>query len=124
LDFGYCREASTLNGVELWQYPFDKEKIHFFNIKNFDPKTNITSIIANNDVHVTGPCIVASREMWPELERLVDESFKELIMKDLIDDDQTLLLMSSLKEPEKFELHSISADDWFIAFRKYNENLS
>ena len=124
LDFGYCREASTLNGVELWQYPFDKEKIHLFNIKNFDPKTNITSIIANNDVHVTGPCIVASREMWPELERLVDESFKELISKDLIDDDQTLLLLSSLKEPEKFELHPISANDWFIAFRKYNENLS
>ena len=25
LDFGYCREASTLNDVKLWQYPFDKE---------------------------------------------------------------------------------------------------
>ena len=37
LDFGYCRESSTLNDVKLWQYPFDKEKIHLFNIKNFDP---------------------------------------------------------------------------------------
>ncbi len=123
LDFGYCREPSTLNGVTLWQYSFDKEKIHLFNIKEYDG-TSLTDIIANNDVHVTGPMIVASQKMWPELERLVDESFKELISKDLIDDDQTLLLMSSLKEPEKFELHPISADDWFIAFRKYNENLS
>ena len=49
---------------------------------------------------------------------------KELISKDLIDDDQTLLLMSSLKEPEKFELHPILPNDWFIAFKEYNENIS
>jgi protein YibB len=124
LDFGYCREASTLNGVELWQYPFNKDKIHLFNIKEFNPETTITNIISNNDVHITGPCIVASKEMWTELERLMNQSFDELISKDLIDDDQTLLLMSSLIEPDKFELHPISANDWFIAFRKYNENLS
>jgi protein YibB len=123
LDFGYCREPSTLNDVTLWQYPFDKEKIHFFNIKEYNG-TSLTDIIANNDVHVTGPMIVASQKMWPELERLVDESFKELISKDLIDDDQTLLLMSSLKEPEKFELHPILPNDWFIAFKEYNENIS
>ena len=28
LDFGYCRDESTLDGVRFWQYPFDKEKIH------------------------------------------------------------------------------------------------
>jgi hypothetical protein len=54
----------------------------------------------------------------------MNQSFDELISKDLIDDDQTLLLMSSLIEPDKFELHPISHDDWFIAFRKYNENIS
>lgn len=124
LDFGYCRENTTLNGVTLWQYPFEQNKIHLFNIKEFNVETSITDIISNNDVHITGPCIVSSQKMWPELERLVDESFKELISKELIDDDQTLLLMASLKEPEKFKLHTISADDWFIAFRKYNENIS
>ena len=124
LDFGYCREPSTLNNVKLWEYPFNKDKIHFFNIKDFNPNNTITNIISNNDVHITGPCIVSSQKMWPELERLMNQSFDELISKDLIDDDQTLLLMSSLIEPDKFELHPISPNDWFIAFRKYNENIS
>ena len=123
LDFGYCREPSTLNGVSLWEYPFDKEKIHFFNIKEYNG-TSLTDIIANNDVHVTGPMIVASQKMWPLLEKLVDNSFRELIKNDLIDDDQTLLLMSYLQQPESFELHPISPNDWFIAFKEYNENLS
>jgi protein YibB len=123
LDFGYCRETSTLNGVTRWQYPFDKDKIHFFNIKEFSG-TPLTDIIANNDVHITGPMIVASQKMWPELERLVDNSLKTLIQSNLVDDDQTLLLMSTLEEPEKFELHPISPNDWFIAFRNYNENIS
>ena len=123
LDFGYCREPSTLNDVTLWQYPFNKEKIHLFNIKEYDG-TSLTDIIANNDVHVTGPMIVASQKMWPKLEELVDKSFRKLIKDDLIDDDQTLLLMSYLQQPESFELHPISPNDWFIAFRKYNENIS
>ena len=123
LDFGYCREDNTLNNVKLWNYPFNKEKIHFFNIKDYTG-TSITDIIANNDVHITGPCIVASQSMWPELEKLVDKSFRELLDKNLIDDDQTLLLMSYLTQPDSFELHPISPNDWFIAFRKYNENIS
>jgi protein YibB len=123
LDFGYCREPSTLNDVTLWQYPFNKEKIHLFNIKEY-AGTSLTDIIANNDVHVTGPMIVASQKMWPKLEELVDKSFRELIKNDLIDDDQTLLLMSYLQQPESFELHPISPNDWFIAFKEYNENIS
>jgi hypothetical protein len=73
-------------------------------------------------VHITGPCIVGSTTTWPKLEKLVDESFNKLIDQGLIDDDQTLLLMSYLKQPELFKLHKVSPDDWFVAFRNYNEN--
>jgi protein YibB len=121
MDFGYCREESTLGGITNWQYPFDKNKIHFFNIKEYT-NTDLKIIIANNDVHITGPCIVGSTTTWPKLEKLVDESFNELIDQGLIDDDQTLLLMSYLKQPELFKLHKVSPDDWFVAFRNYNEN--
>jgi protein YibB len=122
LDFGYCRDASTLNGVKKWKYNFDKEKIHFFNIKDYVDGTYIQDIIANNDVHITGPCIVASKDMWPTLETLVYHGITELIKNDLIDDDQTLLLMSYLQKPELFELHKVSGDDWFVAFKEYNED--
>ena len=42
----------------------------------------------------------------------------------LIDDDQTVLLMSYLSKPDLFELHKVSPSDWFVAFKEYNENLS
>lgn len=122
LDFGYCRDKSTLNGITKWQYNFDKEKIHFFHIKDYVEGTYISEIIANNDVHITGPCIVAHKDKWPQLEFLVNHSVNELLKNDLIDDDQTLLLMSYLSKPEMFELHKVSPDDWFIVFRDYNEN--
>jgi protein YibB len=124
LDFGYCREESTLNGVKKWQYPFNRDKIHFFNIKDFQEGTFIENVIFNNDVHITGPCIVAGKEMWPKLEHLVHHNTNELLKNNLIDDDQTLLLMSYLSTPELFELHRVSEQDWFIAFKDYNENIS
>ena len=124
LDFGYCRDESTLNGVTKWQYPFNKEKIHLFNIKDYVEGTFISDIIFNNDVHMTGPCIVASKDNWTVMENLVQNNTRELLKNNLIDDDQTLLLMAYLSAKELFELHSVSPSDWFVAFRKFNENIS
>jgi protein YibB len=121
LDFGYCRSESTLNGINKWKYPFNKDKIHFFNIKEWQEGTYIQDVIANNDVHITGPCIVAGREMWPKLEAMVHHSINELFKNNLVDDDQTLLLMSYLMKPELFELHPVSNSDWFIAFKEFSE---
>ena len=122
LDFGYCREESTLNGVKNWQYPFDKNKVHFFNLKDWKEGTYIEDVIFNNDVHITGPCIVAGKESWQVLEALVHHNLEELFKNNLIDDDQTLLLMSYLQKPELFELHKVNANDWFIVFKEYNVN--
>jgi len=122
LDFGYCREESTRNNVKKWQYPFAKDKIHFFTLKDWKEGTYIEDVIFNNDVHVTGPCIVAGKDMWNILEQLVHHNVGELLKNNLIDDDQTLLLMSYLQKPELFELHKVSSDDWFVAFKDYNEN--
>jgi len=122
LDFGYCREESTLNNVKKWQYPFAKDKIHFFNLKDWKEGTYIENVIFNNDVHITGPCIVAGKDMWQTLEHLVHHNVGELLKNNLIDDDQTLLLMSYLQKPEIFELHRVSGDDWFVAFKEYNED--
>jgi protein YibB len=121
LDFGYCREPIQTN---KWCYNFAKDKIHFFNIKNWKEGTYIQDVIMNNDVHITGPMIVANKELWPKLQHLVNHGINELINNNLIDDDQTLLLMSYLYYPDLFELHPVSSDDWFVAFKEYNENLS
>jgi protein YibB len=118
LDFGYCRDSSTLNDVTKWQYPFTKDKIHFFNVRDFDGSF-IEDIIANNIVHMHGSMIVAGKEMWPTLEALIHHSINELLKNNLIDDDQTLMLMSYLQKPELFELHRIKEESPFIIFKEY-----
>ena len=60
--------------------------------------------------------------MWSKLEYLVHHSIEEMVKNDLIDDDQTMLLMSYLFAPNIFELHPVSPDNWFVAFKEYNEN--
>ena len=62
--------------------------------------------------------------MWPALEELVHHSINELLKNNLIDDDQTFLLMSYLLKPELFEIHPVSKNDWFIIFKDFNEDLS
>ena len=119
LDFGYCRSAETLYGVKHWRYPFSPDKIHLFNLKDYQSGTTIHDMIANNDVHITGPCIVASKEKWRRLEFLVMEGVRELLKNFLIDDDQLFLLLSYLAEPDSFELHRVDTDDWFTVFKNF-----
>ncbi len=122
LDFGYCRDASVLNGVSEWKWDFAKNHIHLFNIKDYIEGTYIQDIIFNNDVHITGPCIVADKKLWSVLGALVKHSTEELLAHNLIDDDQTILLTSYLMQPELFELHKVSDSDWFIIFKDYNDS--
>lgn len=123
VDFGYCRNAETRNSVAHWQYPFEKDKIHLFSIRDYNNES-IHDIIANNWVFMTGPCIVASKEKWKLLEFLVFEGTKQLLANQLIDDDQTLLLLSYLSSPNDFKIHKIDPQDWFVIFKQFNENIS
>lgn len=123
MDFGYCRTPDALNGKTRWQYPFNKDKIHLFNLKEYDDLP-FEEIIANNIVYMTGPCIVAGREMWNNLYSMMNHNLNNLLKNNWIDDDQTLLLMSYLSAPHLFELHNVSGNDWFVAFKDYNESIS
>jgi hypothetical protein len=117
LDFGYCRDERTLNGVKTWSYPFNPEKIHLFTVQDYDG-TDHLSIIANNLVYVTGPCIVAGKRLWKELDRLFFHNMNELMANNLIDDDQSILLKSWLTQPDLFEIHP--TQNWFVAFKDFN----
>ena len=119
VDFGYCHSMDTLNGISKWEYDFDPKKIHLFSIKDYLPGTYISDIIFNNVVYMTGGVIVAGKEQWLKLEALVNHSVNELLKNNLIDDDQTLLLMSYLLAPEEFEIHKKSPDDWFFIFKDF-----
>ena len=122
IDFGYCRNVEMLGGKTEWNYNFDSEKIHFFELKKFDPARSIQEIISLNEPHMLGAKIVAGKTMWPKLEYLIIHSFDELIKHNLVDDDQTLMLMSYLYSPGLFEIHEI-VQDWIengSIFKYYN----
>ena len=123
LDFGYCRSIETLNGVTSWSYPFNPNKIHFFDYRDYQGQP-INYIIANNIVHMLGAKIVASKSKWESLQELIFGAFNNLTMANLVDDDQTLMLLAYLYNPEIFELHRIDESDPFVMFRNFNEIIS
>jgi protein YibB len=120
VDFGYCREENVLPNPRKWDYPFS-DKIHLFNIERLDSQ-NLVSIIKTNKVYFTGGAIVAPRNQWADLKRLMQNAFDLLLSYDLMDDDQTLLLMAYRKAPSLFETHFVDAANtgWFVLFKDYN----
>jgi protein YibB len=123
IDFGYVRDDNTIPPSNKWTYDFDREKIHFFCQRQIDANRPINDIIYTGDVYIQGCHIVAGREKWNTLKELVIYTLNLLIENKLIDDDQTLLLMALLIDSENFELHQADPNDWFLIFRKYNEQI-
>jgi protein YibB len=119
VDFGYCRDLSTLYGVKHWKHNFNKDKIHLFTLKDFVEGTYIDQIIFTNDVHMVGGAIIAGKQGWKNLEYLVQHSLTQLLDNNLVDDDQTLLLMSYLSSRDSFELHRMT--EALVLFRDYNK---
>jgi hypothetical protein len=100
--------------------------MHLFNYKEYDDKP-IHEIIATNDVYILGAKIVGGVTAWPKFESAMKECLIELGTNGLIDDDQTLMLMSSIKYPELFELHKIPDHqlglDPFVIFSDFNKEV-
>jgi protein YibB len=119
VDFGYCRDVRTLYGVKHWYSDLDKDKIHLFKLKDYVEGTYIDQIIFNNDVHMVGGAIIAGKQGWKNLEYLVHHSLTQLLDNNLVDDDQTLLLMSYLSAKDSFELHPMT--EALVLFRDYNK---
>lgn len=44
IDFGYCRTIETLPKNLKWSYPFDSDKIHFFNMRDIDKERPLSLI--------------------------------------------------------------------------------
>jgi protein YibB len=117
IDFGYARTDDTVPKNLKWEHDFG-DKINFFNIKEIQNRP-IVDIIKTNDVYIQGCHIVAPTNKWHHLWNLMQLSMEELLRDSLIDDDQTLLLMSYLKDKENFKLNYVDVNNWFIIFKDY-----
>jgi protein YibB len=124
IDFGYCRDDSIIPKSKQWNYDFDVDKMHLFAYKDYQPGRPIIDIISKNDVHIGGGVIVGGVKAWPEFQKAMEQALDTLFKHGLVDDDQTIMLISSLIKPEIFEIHKIPDHQVglspFVMFDTYN----
>ena len=124
IDFGYVRKEKYLPVSRIWKYDFGN-KIYLWSIRNIPQKINILDIIKNNIVHIMAGHIVASKEKWFYLKKSMDDQLKNLLSNSLVDDEQTLLLLSYMANKKEYVLYREIIDydnlDWFYVFHYYNQ---
>ncbi|MDH2377289.1 MULTISPECIES: protein YibB [Providencia] len=124
VDFGYVRNEKTLYGINTWYHPFDKDKVHFFTIKDTLDLSNEKAVlhaVLNNDPHIIGGVLVASREKWPEFYKLVSKTQKDFIKSGIIDDDQGIFLTCASRNAHLFQLNFLGRMKWFRTFRLFHK---
>ena len=127
IDFGYCRNMKNIPASKQWSYDFDPEKIHLFNYKDYNGEKSIEDVVLTNDVYILGAKVVAHKDKWPLMSKLMSDSFNKLKESKLVDDDQGLWLLSYITQPDAFELHKIPdhqfGHDPFVLFNEFNSTL-
>ena len=123
IDFGYIKKQEQIPESKIWKYNFEN-KIHLWNIKEIPAQINILQTIKNNLVYIQGCHLVAHKDKWHSLNKMMNDQLNYLLSNSLVDDDQTLLLLSCRSNPQEFILHKEEIDyddlDWFYIFKYYN----
>ena len=87
----------------LWEVDLSK-KIHIFLRHDLDDKP-IYDICRRMDTYIQGSLIISPASLWRELFTIYKSQVEALSDVGLMDDDQTILLMSYRKNPTIFETH-------------------
>ncbi len=118
IDFGYCRNKSDAGLSTEWNpRKLNKNLINFLAVRMYDSyRLSINDIIFNNVVYTIGSFMYTSVDMWPNLLRLINQSMNTLLDNSLVDDDQTIMLMSSLAEPLLFSITEVDSSNQFVGF--------
>lgn len=123
VDFGYCRNKETLNGIRKWRYSFSEDKINFFTInKNFDiSKDLVIKSILKNEVFIIGGAIVSSKKKWLQFSEIVLHCQKKILLDGMVDDDQGVFMMAFLESKENIKLNYLGKNQWFSLFKMFDE---
>jgi len=119
IDFGYCTTADVLPDSRRWRYNFEPGKMHLFALRKPDSRRPIFDVVRTGDVYVTGGHMVGDLQSWKRIRDLNHNNLETLMKCGLVDDDQTLLLMSCLQAPEYISVHRIRR--WRSIFKDFND---
>ena len=117
IDFGYCRDDQRFDPAQPWRFDAGG-KINLFHISALD-ETPIYRVVRYGTVYFQGCHIVGPAPAWRALAAEMSFGLAALLACDLVDDDQTLLLMAWRKNPDSYRIHAVDASDWFIVFRRF-----
>ena len=128
IDFGYIRNREILNNVKKWEYNFDKEKIHFFNIftkrklnKKLKKKEDVYNFIFNNDTIIIGGVIVGATSKWNEFYKKLRRAQNDLLIENIVDDDQGVYIKTYFENKKMFKLNYLGKGEWFSLFKRYDK---
>jgi protein YibB len=107
VDFGYCRDDSHIPLSKKWEYDFVENKMNYFNYRDPVNMNDVNIAVLNNLVYIIGGVFVGQRESWILLNDSMKKSLEILMDKNMVDDDQGLLLMSYFMNPDKYALHKM-----------------
>jgi protein YibB len=117
IDFGYCRDDQRFDPATPWRFDAGG-KINLFHILALD-EAPITRIVRFGSVYFQGCHIVGPATAWPALAAEMSFSLAALLSCDLVDDDQTLLLMAWRRSPQTYRIHAVDSQDWFVVLRRF-----
>lgn len=125
IDFGYGRSDDVVP-CRSWNYDFDKDKIHFFGVREIPEDIDVEVAALTNDVYIQGGHVVASRSNFIYLKHRMFDTLHRYLNKGIVDDDQSALLSLYMEDRDICEYHlfdTMDPWDWFRIFKDYNEPL-
>ncbi|EIL5843179.1 hypothetical protein LL294_004719, partial [Salmonella enterica] len=120
IDFGYCRDSDTTNGIKKWSWPFNKETMNFFTIRRglkLETLESVFNCMSGNHVYIIGGVLVGTLEKWQEFYRLVWCCQKKVLRENIVDDDQGIFLMCYYYRPDMIKLNYLGKNKWFDLFK-------
>jgi protein YibB len=124
IDFGYTRDPNCFDRGQEWRY-FAGDKINLFNIFRLDQRP-IYDIVRGGEVYFQGCHIIGPAGAWARFNRQISDALVSMLDCNLIDDDQTLMLMAWRRDPDAFIVHRRRIDpelDWRFVFRRFQTGL-
>lgn len=137
VDFGYCRDKSTLKNISNWYYPFDNHQLHFFTLRRpkifslfKNPrfpykKHQVINAILTNKAYIIGGVLVGNKQVWSGFFELIKTTQRQIMNQSLIDDDQGIYLMCNHIQPSLCKLHYLGKTkegkyNWFGVMQKFH----
>ncbi len=124
IDFGYCRTDQDAPAGKTFKFDH-KGKINVFSNGPLSEDSlihkPIFDIFRTGEVLIQGSHIIGPADALVTLGNIIHIQMNKLLNIGLIDDDQTLLLMSYRHNKNDFIINENSSSDWFNIIRSHHE---